>query len=55
MFPPNGETPLRKRPVHPRPTSPMNRTIARIITAVALAFLIVDVIGLFVPAKFGTC
>ena len=33
----------------------MNRTVSRIITAVALAFLIVDILGLFVPAKFGTC
>ncbi len=33
----------------------MNRTITRIITAVALAILLVDLFGLFVPAKFGTC
>ena len=33
----------------------MNRSITRIITAVALAILLVDLFGLFVPAKFGTC
>lgn len=33
----------------------MSRSLQRVILAVAIVFLVIDVLGLYVPAKFGTC